>query len=141
MCDHAEVQNLLERYCWTLDHGQMQEWAECFVPDGVFSIRDTELVGRDAIRAEIGDRLAKRFRFLRHLPHPASIVFLDDSRATARSYFELRGATREGRDVEALGSYEDELSKTGKGWRISSRRIEFTYFVHRGEPWEGDLFR
>jgi hypothetical protein len=141
MCsDHAEVQNLLERYCWTLDHGRLDEWAAGFTADATFRIRDTELVGRDAIRSEMGDRLARRFRFLRHLVHPASVVFLDGGRATARSYFELRGATTSGRDVEALGSYDDELTKTDEGWKFSSRQVQFTYFVYRGEPWEGDLF-
>jgi 3-phenylpropionate/cinnamic acid dioxygenase small subunit len=136
----GEIENLLERYCWLTDHGQLDEWATCFARDGVLRIRDTELRGREAIRSEMGERLRRRFRFLRHLSHQASVSLVDDSHAVARSYFELRGATAEGREIEALGSYEDQLVKTAEGWKLSSRAVEFTYFVHRGDPWEGDLY-
>lgn len=135
-----EIENLLERYCWTVDHGRLDEWGECFTVDGVLHIRDTVLVGREAIRTEMGRRLQSRFRFLRHLPHPASVSLLDDEHAAARSYFEVRGRAADGRDVEALGEYHDDIVKTAEGWQFARRRIEITYFVHRGEPWEGDLF-
>jgi SnoaL-like domain len=136
----GEIENLLERYCWLSDHGQLDEWAACFAPAAVLRIRDTELRGRDTIRLEMGERLRRRFRFLRHLSHQASVSLLDESHAVARGYFELRGATAEGREIEALGSYEDELVKTTEGWKFSCRVVDFTYFVHRGDPWEGDLF-
>lgn len=136
----GEIENLLERYCWTIDHGLLDEWATSFAAKGVLHIRDTMLVGREAIRDEMGERLRSRFRFIRHLPHPASVSLLDDSHALARSYFEVRGAAADGRDVEALGEYEDEVIKTDEGWQFSRRRVEITYFVHRGEPWKGDLF-
>jgi SnoaL-like domain len=136
----GEIENLLERYCWLSDHGQLDDWAACFAPGAVLRIRDTELRGRDAIRLEMGERLRRRFRFLRHLSHQASVSLADESHAVARSYFELRGATAEGREIEALGSYEDDLVKTTEGWKLSYRVVEFTYFVHRGEPWEGDLY-
>ena len=137
---HDEIHNLLERYCWTIDHGLLDEWVACFAADGVLHIRDTELRGREAIRTEMGERIHQRFRFFRHLPHSASVSVTDSTHALARSYFELRGADISGRELEALGAYEDELVRTGEGWMLSRRTVEFTYFVHRGEPWEGDLF-
>jgi phosphosulfolactate synthase len=137
---HGEIQNLLERYCWTIDHGLLDEWAACFTVDGVLRIRDTELRGRSAIRAEMGERIRSRFRFFRHLPHLASISVSDSTHASARSYVELRGADSGGREIEALGMNSDELVRTGEGWLLCRRTVEFTYFVHRGEPWEGDLF-
>lgn len=136
----GEIENLLERYCWTIDHGLLDEWATCFTTDGVLHIRDSELMGRDAIRTEMGERLRSRFRFVCHLPHAASVSFLDESHAFARSYFELRGAAADGRELEALGAYEDDVVKTGEGWQFSRRKVEITYFVHRGDPWNGDLF-
>jgi hypothetical protein len=136
----GEIQNLLERYCWTIDHGLLDEWAACFTVDGVLHIRDTELRGRTAIRAGMGERLRSRFSFLCHLPHLASISVTDSTQAFARSYFELRGADIAGRELEALGSNSDELARTGEGWLLSRRTVEFSYFVHRGEPWKGDLF-
>jgi hypothetical protein len=137
---HVEIQNLLERYCWTIDHGLLDEWETCFAADGVLHIRDTEMRGRKAIRAEMGERIHQRFRFFRHLTHLASVSVTDSTRALARSYFELRGADTGGRELEALGAYQDELVRTGEGWVLSRRTVEITYFVHRGEPWEGDLF-
>lgn len=136
----GEIENLLERYCWTLDHGALDEWAACFEVDAVLRIRGAELRGRDQIRSVMGERLATRFRFLRHLPHAPSVSFVDGSHATARSYFEARGAAADGREVEALGAFEDEIVGTADGWRLASRTITFTYFVHRGEPWDGDLY-
>jgi SnoaL-like domain len=137
---HGEIQNLLERYCWTIDHGLLDEWAACFTVDGVLHIRDTELRGRAAIRAEMGERLRRRFSFLCHLPHLASISVTDSTHASARSYFELRGADIAGRELEALGANRDELARTGEGWLLRRRTVEFSYFAHRGEPWKGDLF-
>ncbi len=137
---HGEIQNLLERYCWTIDHGLLDEWVACFAVDGVLHIRGTEMRGREAIRAEMGERIRQRFKFFRHLPHLASVSITDSTHALARSYFEVRGADTGGREIEALGAYQDELVRTGEGWRFSLRTVEFTYFVHRGEPWEGDLF-
>jgi phosphosulfolactate synthase len=136
----GEIQNLLERYCWTIDHGLLDEWAACFTVDGVLHIRDTELRERTAIRAEMGERLRSRFRFLRHLPHLASISMTDSTHAFARSYFELRGADIAGRELEALGANFDELARTDEGWLLRRRTVEFSYFAHRGEPWAGDLF-
>lgn len=136
----GEIQNLLERYCWTIDHGLLDEWAACFTVDGVLQIRDTELRGRTALRAEMGERIRSRFRFLRHLPHLASISVTDSTHASARSYFELRGADTAGRELEALGANSDELVRTAEGWLLSRRTVEFDYFAHRGEPWAGDLF-
>jgi hypothetical protein len=136
----GEIQNLLERYCWTIDHGLLDEWVDCFTADGILHIRDTELRGRTAIRAEMGERIHKRFKFFSHLPHLASISVTDSTHALARSYFELRGADVCGRELEALGANADELVRTSEGWLLSRRTVEISYFVYRGEPWKGDLF-
>jgi hypothetical protein len=133
--DRAEIENLLERYCWTVDHWQWNEWARCFTEDGVFQVRAQRLVGRGAILAYVQGTVGD-YRLLRHLPHHPAVEIQGPAEAVARSYFELRGTTARGRDVEALGSYEDELVKTDDGWKFKLRKARFDYFVRRAEPWD-----
>lgn len=134
--DRAEILNLLERYCWTVDHRQWDDWLACFTEDGVFAVRGQNLVGRAAIRAYVEGSVG-RYRLLRHLTHQPSVTITGPGEATARCYFELRGITERGQDVEALGSYEDALVKTDGGWRFKRRTARFDYFVRRGQPWTG----
>lgn len=138
--ERAEIENLLERYCWALDHQQWDEWLRCFTEDGVFDVRGQQLAGRDAIRSYVEGSIGD-YRLLRHLLHHPSVQILGPSEATARCYFELRGTTARGHNVEALGSYEDALVKTNDGWKFKLRKVRFDYFVRRGQPWEsgGDV--
>jgi len=133
--ERVQIENLLERYCWTVDHRQWEEWARCFTENAVFSIDEEELMGREAIRSYVEKNLSG-YRLMRHLLHHPSIEMLGPSQAVVRAYFELRGITGRGREVEALGAYEDEVVKTEEGWQFKLRRVRFDYFVRRGEPWQ-----
>lgn len=133
--ERAEIENLLERYCWTVDHQQWDEWASLFAEDGVFDVRGQQLKGRDAIltfvQNDIGD-----WQLVRHLAHQAGIEILGPNKAKVRCYFELRGKTARGNGVEALGAYEDDLVKSDDGWKFQVRKARFDYFVRKGEPWD-----
>lgn len=135
MIERFEIENLLEKYCWTVDSKRWGEWIECFASDGVFEVRGRELLGHEAIldyvRANVGE-----YQLIRHLVHQAAVHVLGPVEATARSYFELRGRTAQGTDVEALGSYEDQLVRTDQGWKFKRRTARFDYYVRKGESWE-----
>ena len=133
MDDRAEIENLLEDYCWAVDTKTWDDFAGCFTEDGAFVVRGRRLVGGDAIVQYVRDSVGD-YKTLRHLVHHPSIRVTNNS-ARVRCYFELRGTTATGRDIEALGVYQDELRKTREGWKFLVREATFDYYVRRGEPW------
>jgi SnoaL-like domain len=132
--DREAIENLLEEYCWRVDHREWDAWLACFTADGVFAVRGQELRGHEAIRAYVEHSVGD-YRLLRHLLYHPSVQLRDAPRATARAYFEVRGVTARGQDVNALGSYEDDLLKTEAGWQFKRRLVHFDYFSRRDEPW------
>jgi len=131
----AEIQSLLGRYCWLVDHGEWEAWSKCFTPGGAFVTRGNRLEGRDEIVAYVKDELAA-FSMIRHLSQVPDVE-LDEGGGSgrARSYFELRAVTRRGADTVALGSYVDTLELGEEGWQFAERVAEFEYWVKTGEPW------
>jgi len=132
MSDRDEVLNLMERYCWTVDHGDYDAWLECFTEDGTFVVRGERPSGKTVLRAFIQKEVGDAFSYVRHLIHNPMVEVVSTTEARGRSYFELRGTTVKGSDFEALGSYEDQIVKTGEGWRFKERKARFDYFVPRG---------
>ena len=132
--DRDAIENLLEEYCWRVDRRQWELWLRCFATEGVFAVRGETLQGHDAIRRYVEGSVGD-YRLLRHLLFHPSVHLDNGSRATARSYFEVRGVTARGHDVNALGSYEDELVKTEAGWQFKRRTVHFDYFSRREDPW------
>jgi hypothetical protein len=132
---HPEIQSLLGRYCWLVDHGEWDQWKLCFAEDGAFVTRGRRLVGREEIVAYVQEELG-RFRLIRHLSHVPSIELGPDERsASCHSYFELRAVTVRGSETVALGSYSDQLALGDGGWQFAERQAEFDYWVRRSDPW------
>ena len=132
LSDRDEIVNLMERYCWTVDHGDYDAWLDCFTEDGTFDVRGQRPSGRAVLRAFIQKEVGDAFSYIRHMVHNASVELVSETEATGRSYFELRGTTVKGGDFEALGSYEDQIVKTKAGWRLKERKARFDYFIPRG---------
>jgi 3-phenylpropionate/cinnamic acid dioxygenase small subunit len=131
----ADINALLARYCWLVDHGEWEEWERCFAEDGAFVVRGEPYVGRKAISDYVKDELS-RFRMIRHLSHLPWVELDDDERSAAcRSYFELRAVTHRGRETVALGSYVDRVTLGPEGWQFAERRAEFDYWVPRQDRW------
>lgn len=72
----AEIESLLERYCWTVNHRQYEEWRRCFTQDGVFDVRGQQLLGRQAIRSYVEGSVGD-YRLLRHLLYHPSVEILN----------------------------------------------------------------
>ena len=132
LSDRDQILNLLEHYCWSVDHGEWDEWLDCFTEGGAFEVRGERRSGREALRAFITEEVGDSFTYVRHMVFNPSIELDGDDRAHGRAYFELRGTNHRGTDFEALGSYEDEFAKTDEGWKFALRRARFDYFVRRG---------
>jgi hypothetical protein len=114
--DHAEIRNLLAKYCLLLDLDDMDGWLQLFTDDGVYQVYGREAVGREGIR-----KLLTGAPGGLHLGGPP-VVELDGDRATTlRNLLFVDRATGEQRNAV----YDDELERTAEGWRIARCRCRF----------------
>ncbi|KAL4737910.1 hypothetical protein BDV11DRAFT_171508 [Aspergillus similis] len=83
--DKDALNTLLNRYCNSADDHKWDEFASCFVPDGVLGFQNWEdIVGRENIAA--GSRNAEdRFQGLQHSMTNVQIT-VDGDTASARAY-------------------------------------------------------
>jgi len=127
--DFTEIMGLLQRYCWAVDHGLWERWADCFTVDALLTVRDhrgreRQASGRDAIRKLVHDDTVG-FRLVRHLQHLPELCRERTGVVSGRSYFELRCITGAGSDIASLGVFLDTLVADGSLWRIQERTISF----------------
>jgi len=114
--DHAEIRNLLARYCLLLDLDDMDAWLELFTQDGTYEVYGRTAVGRDGIRALLTGAPGGL-----HLGGPA-VIDVDGDRATSmRNLLFVDRATGEARHAV----YDEDLVRTGDGWRIGRCRCRF----------------
>jgi 3-phenylpropionate/cinnamic acid dioxygenase small subunit len=115
--DHAEIRNLLARYCLLLDHDDVEGWVALFTPDATYRAYGHTFAGHDGLRRMLAGAPGGL-----HLGGPPVIDLVDGDRARVqqnllfidRTTGESRGAV-----------YDDELVRTEEGWRIGSRRCRF----------------
>jgi ketosteroid isomerase-like protein len=111
--DRDEILQLMYRYNHSIDSGDADEWAGCFVEDAVFDGAGMVTTGRDALRAfaeQVGGR-GKRHVLLNPL------IDVDGDTAHGRAYVLLL----DGPGIGAVGGYDDEFTRTADGWRIAKR--------------------
>ncbi|MDA2989350.1 MAG: nuclear transport factor 2 family protein [Actinomycetota bacterium] len=124
---HVAIQQLYARYCFGLDGGDPDLFADCFVPDGVFEVNDREFVGRDALRliaSTQGDR--PRHHYLNHW-----IKEIDGDRAVSTAYFLT--VDLESGEISGYGDYDDELGCHNGQWRFVRRLVRF--------HWQSDRYK
>jgi hypothetical protein len=114
--DHAEIRNLLARYCLTLDLDDAEGWVGLFTPDAVYHVYGREFVGHDGLRT-----MATAAPGGFHLGGPV-VIDLDGDRArTTRNLLFVERTTGETRRAV----YDDDLVRTPDGWRIARCRCRF----------------
>ncbi len=114
--DHAEIRNLLARYCLALDLDDHDGWVSLFTPDAVYEVYRREWVGHDGLRT-MSQAAPGGF----HLGGPI-VIDLDGDRAhTTRNLMFVERASGETRRAV----YDDELVRTPDGWRIAHVRCRF----------------
>jgi hypothetical protein len=132
--DHAEIRTLLAEYCHLADSGDAEGYAALFTADGELVEEGVTITPPHNIA-----RLARRFVELSaERPQPSgskhitvnSAIRLGDESATARSdLLALKLDPQSGWQLGGVGQYEDELVRTGGGWRFRRRVV----------TWYGDL--
>jgi hypothetical protein len=114
--DHAEIRNLLARYCVYLDLDDHEGWVALFTPDAVYEVYSREFAGHDGLRS-MAEAAPGGF----HLGGPV-VVDLDGDRArTTRNLLFVDRNT--GQQRQAV--YADDLVRTQDGWRIERCRCRF----------------
>lgn len=115
--DDTEIRDLLARYCLYLDLEETEAWVALFTPDAEYHVYGRVFAGHDGLR-----KLATGAPGGLHLGGPPVIDRIDDDHAATLQnlLFIQRGTT----DLRSA-VYDDELVRTGAGWRIAKRRCRF----------------
>ncbi|MBL7501776.1 nuclear transport factor 2 family protein [Frankia sp. CNm7] len=115
--DYVAINELLARYCVTLDLDDVEGWLDLFAPDASYDVDGRTYQGRETLR-----RLARTVPRGLHLAGPPIVETdgPDRARTTRNALFVNRhnGTLRH-------TYYVDDLVRTGEGWRIAACRCRF----------------
>ena len=115
--DHAEIRNLLSRYCLLLDLDDVDGWVALFTPDATFEVYGRPFRGHAGLRKMLSGAPGGL-----HLGGAIVIDLIEEGHArTQRNLLFIDRTTGETRSAV----YDDELVRTDDGWRIASLRCRF----------------
>ena len=115
--DHVAISDLLARYCLLLDLDDVGGWVALFTPDASYEVYGRSFDGHDGLRRMLAGAPGGL-----HLGGPPVIEMVDDDHA--RTLHNLLFVDRT--DGTSRGAvYDDDLVRTGDGWRIARRRCRF----------------
>ncbi len=118
--DIAAISRLAVSYSEAICRGAIDEAVLVYAEDGVLaSGRSEDAVGRAAIAATIREA-TKAFEFVFQTTH-GGLVQVSGDRAWARFPTTEWSKRADGRTLQFLGIYEDELRRGAEGWRFTRR--------------------
>jgi uncharacterized protein (TIGR02246 family) len=127
LSDRDQIANVLARYCFYLDDGDVEGFASLFTPHAVLRVRGTVTEGRDAIVGDLKRRGA--FGVARHALLTSAIDVATDGWATATSDFLVARRGESGfyslqtTPGPHFGRYSDRLIYHDDVWRLKERTI------------------
>ncbi|HSG34863.1 MAG TPA: nuclear transport factor 2 family protein [Sphingomonadaceae bacterium] len=126
--DEVAIRNIVSRYCWALDTGDVEGFVSCFASDG--------LLEWDAFEVPLvwqgSDALRHFATYLRDQPstagrqHHVTNVIIEPSAKGAIGKAYVAVALRQGDGphlLNVMGWYEDEFRREEGEWKIASRII------------------
>jgi ketosteroid isomerase-like protein len=120
--DIVAIHRLAVSYSEAICRGEIDEAVLVYAPEGVLSSATTsDAVGHEAIAATIRAATAS-FEFVFQTTH-AGLVHVDGDRARARFPTTEWAKRAEGKALQFLGIYEDEVVRTEVGWRFARRTL------------------
>jgi hypothetical protein len=131
--DRLAIQDLIARYAVVVDSGDFDALDHLFVPDA--QIDFTAFGGPVGTPADIKRFLADSLGIFRRTQHMMGLplISVDGDHATARTSCNnpmVLPDSDSGTKVWLIGLwYDDELVRTGDGWRFTSRRQERCYSI------------
>jgi 3-phenylpropionate/cinnamic acid dioxygenase small subunit len=119
--DRAEVMDVLARYCWHVDEGDADEWADLWTEDGVFAgVTPQPIRGREALKAVPGWSLSGGCR------HKLVNAVLDYGENTdemiVRCYNFVTGWLGDAK-FNSLAVARYHLVRRGDTWKIKSNQV------------------
>jgi ketosteroid isomerase-like protein len=121
--DVVAIQHLAVGYAEAVSRGEIEEAVQVYAPDGVLASPTTDdAVGPDAI-AEVLRTTTGGLEFVFQTVH-LGLVHVDGDRARARfPITEWARRLSDGRPMQFLGIYEDDVVRLDVGWRFSRREL------------------
>lgn len=117
-----EIRDLYTRYCFLVDHGRPDLFADDFTEDAVLWLSDRgSFNGRNEIRAHVEKRTGKTL----HLIHNILVHEVAGERATSFAYFQLLDP--ETALTIAYGTYDDLLRRVDGRWYWDRKRVNYWY--------------
>jgi hypothetical protein len=121
--DVIAIQHLAVGYSDAISRGEIDEAVLVYAPDGVLASPTTEdAVGHQAIAAVLKSTLSD-LEFVFQTVHLGLVHVTGDS---ARARFPITEWARrrsDGRPIQFLGVYEDDVVRLDDGWRFSRRQL------------------
>lgn len=121
--DVIAIQHLAAGYAEAISRGDIDEAVQVYAPDGVLASPTTEdAVGPHAIAAVLHTTIAD-LEFVFQTVH-LGLVRVDGDHARARfPITEWARRRSDGRPMQFLGVYEDDLVRLDVGWRFGRRML------------------
>lgn len=132
--ERQDISYLLVRYATGIDRRDWPLFRTVFTDDCELDYGE---IGRWSGVDEVTDFMDKKHAMAGHTLHRLSnqVIAVDGDNATARTYVDaviMFGDNQAG--VNAWGFYDDEIVRTGEGWRIARRRFTQVRVATFGAP-------
>jgi len=126
--DHKAITDLTIAYAWMLDERQFDDLREVFTDDAIGDLAGIHSEGLDAII----DRIRRALSPLDATQHVLANhqIRVDGDSATCRCYLiaqHVKRGTPGGDNHLIAGTYDDALTRTPAGWRVTHRTLTVTW--------------
>jgi ketosteroid isomerase-like protein len=140
--DSEGARQLLSRYCYALDRGNLEDLGPLFHRDAVFSVSfegGQQHTGRETIQAWYERFFQQRPGQYRHMRHKIfePLLTVNGNAATASTYFDADSVEEDGSVRVVAGRYDDTLVKEQGQWFFKERSITVFYRYSPGICQEG----
>lgn len=131
--DLLAIHDLMHRWCNSIDYGRPNDYADCFVEDGVLELRNPPRFpqnppyeGRAAILAFVSETVGKPDSpYMKHIPSSPLISFDGDEADVVSSVTGIRQSPSGDLVVHVAARYTDRMARCPDGrWRLRKRVIE-----------------
>jgi ketosteroid isomerase-like protein len=123
VADVFAIQHLAAGYAEAISRGEIEEAVQGYAPDGVLASPTTEDARGPLAIAEVLRTTTSGLEFVFQTVH-LGLVHVDGDRARARfPITEWARRRSDGRPIQFLGVYEDDLIRLDVGWRFSRRLL------------------
>lgn len=120
--DRDAIREMYARYCFYVDEGRPDLFADSFTEDGVLWLSDRgSYIGREEIDAHVGRRVGKTL----HLIHNVAIDRIDGDIAYSHAYFQLLDPADA--SCVAYGTYDDTLRRIDGRWCWHHKAVNYAF--------------